>query len=403
MIKLGITREGKTPPDKRVPLTPKHCRKLLDTYDDLEIYVQPSPVRDIPDEEYKKAGIELREDLSNCDIIMGVKEVPIDMLIPHKTYLFFSHTFKEQPYNRDLLRAILDKKIRLIDYEVLTDDRGKRLIGFGRYAGIVGTYNGLLAVGKKLGRYSLKPAHKSDGRAEVERELSKLDLPKGFKIALTGSGRVANGAMEMLASAQIKEVSPEDYLTRSFDHPVYTHLSSKEYHRKKDGSSFEKSEFYENPERFESDFMKYAKVTDLYIAGHYWDADAPFVFTREDAKSPDFNIKVVADISCDIDGPVASTLRASTIADPLYGYDPQSESETDFMAAGAIGVMAVDNLPCELSKDASEDFGDELLKNIMPELLKKEESAMIRRASETTLDGTLGPDFEYLKDYVEGK
>lgn len=403
MIKLGIVREGKTPPDKRVPLTPRHCRQLLDTYGNLEIYVQPSRIRDIPDSAYTDAGIPLREDLSNCDILMGVKEVPIDMLIPNKTYLFFSHTFKEQPYNRDLLRAILDKKIRLIDYEVLTDDRGKRLIGFGRYAGIVGAYNGLLAVGKKLGRYGLKPAHESTGRDEVREEVKKVDLPDGFKIALTGSGRVANGAMEMLADAGIERVSPEDYLTKTYDKAVYTKLGSADYHRKKDGSPFGKSEFYEHPERFESDFMKYAEVTDLYIAGHYWDADAPFVFTREDAKKPEFKIRVVADISCDIDGPVASTLRASTIADPLYGYDPMAEKETDFLDEKAIGVMAVDNLPCELSKDASEDFGDELLKNILPELLGNPDSAMIRRATQTTLDGELGPNFRYLQDYVDGK
>lgn len=402
-MKIGIIREGKNPPDKRVPLTPKQCKIIREKFDDVEVIVQRSPIRAFGDDEYTEMGLEVMDDISDCHVIMGVKEVPIDMLIPNKTFFFFSHTYKKQPYNRDLLRAVLDKKIRLIDYELLTDDSGKRLIGFGRYAGIVGAYNGLLATGKKWSRFQLKPAYQCEDRREVERELKKVDLPANFKIVITGKGRVAGGAMEILDEAGIKKVSPEDYLAKEFDQPVYTQLGIKDYNRKKDGTGFNKEEFYDHPERFDSYFFRFAKVSDLYISCHYWDAKAPYIFTREEAKHPDFKIRVVADISCDIDGPVASTLRPSTIADPLYGYDPETETEVDFMDNKAIGVMAVDNLPCELPKDASEDFGHELIENILPELLVKKDSEVIRRATETTTEGVLSPDFEYLQDYVEGE
>jgi len=401
-MRLGIIREGKTPPDKRVPLTPAQCAALARSYPDLEISVQSSDIRAFKDEEYKSHGIKVADSVADCEVLLGVKEVPIDMLIPGKTYLFFSHTYKEQPYNRELLAAILDKKIRLIDYELLTDENGRRLIGFGRYAGIVGAYNGLLAAGKKLNRYSLKPAHECEDRREVERELKKIDLPKDYKIVLTGAGRVAGGAMEILDAAGIQKVSPQEFLHHSFDQPVYAQLGVKDYNRKKDGSIFKKTEFYRHPERFDSNFLPFAKKSDLYISCHYWDARAPYIYTREDAKSPDFRIRTVADISCDIDGPVASTLRASTIEDPLYGYDPVGEKETDFMEDSSIGVMAVDNLPCELPKDASEDFGEELINKVIPELLKEGESSIIKRASETDLEGRLTQDFAYLLDYVEG-
>jgi len=403
MTRIGIIREGKTPPDKRVPLTPAHCKTLLQKYPHLEMVVQPSSVRAISDQEYIDAGIPLSEDLSACDLIIGVKEVPVAMLIPGKSYMFFSHTFKKQPYNRPLLRAILEKKISLIDYEVLTADDGRRLIGFGRYAGIVGCYNGLLAYGKKSGRYALKPAHTCSDRKEVEQELEKIDFPYNFRLVLTGRGRVGNGAREMLELVKIEEVSPLDYLVREYDEPVFTQLVAGDYNKTKDGSKFETAHFYKHPEKYLSDFMRFARKSDMYIPCHYWDDKAPYILTREDAKQPDFRIKLVADISCDINGPVASTLRPSTIANPHYGYLPSTEKEVDFMDRKAIGVMAIDNLPCELPRDASQDFGDELIQNIFPELLGKKHSEIIERARQTTLKGELTPEFNYLENYVSGK
>ncbi len=399
-MKFGILREGKTPPDERVPLTPRQCKKLLDKYPQLKLAVQPSEIRAFKDSEYEKLDISLQEDLSDCDVLFGVKEVPMEMLIPSKTYLFFSHTYKKQPYNADLLRAILEKKIRLIDYELLKNAHGSRLLGFGRYAGIVGAYNAFRAWGEMTGKFQLKPAHKCEDRREMEGELIKVDLPNSTKIALTGDGRVAGGAMEILSAARIRHVFPKEYLNQDFDESVFTQLDVRHYFKRKDGRDFTREDFYKNADGFVSDFMKYARQTDIYIPSHFWSENSPFIFTREDAKSPDFKIKLVSDISCDIDGPVASTLRPSTIAEPFYGYDPVSESETELGAMNSIGVSAVDNLPCELPKDASEDFGNELIKNVIPQFFNGDVEEVLHRASETTLNGELGEHFRYLEDYV---
>lgn len=401
-IKLGILREGKTPPDKRVPLTPSQCKILLGDYPNLEIYVKASEVRAIPDEAYKAEGLPVVDDLSHCDILIGVKEVNIDELIPNKKYLFFSHTYKKQPYNRKLLQAILDRKIQLIDYEILTDSKDRRIIGFGRYAGIVGCYNGFLAYGKKHGLYDLKPAHKCADRVEMEAELKKISLPANTKIVATGFGRVGNGAREIFKKLALKEVKPDDFLTNTFNEPVFTHLRVENYFAKENGQPFDKKAFFQSGEGHVSTFKRYLKTANMYVACHYWDSSSPFIFTREDLKDPAIKTSVVSDISCDIDGPVASTLRPSTIADPLYGYDPVSEKEVDFMQKGAIGVQAVDNLPCELPKDASEDFGNELIEHVFPALFGADPDRIIERGSETNLEGNLMPDYAYLEDYLKG-
>lgn len=400
-IKLGIIKEGKNPPDKRVPLTPQQCVEIEKQYPHVKVVVQTSNIRAFKDDEYSKLGIEIVKDLSDCDIIMGVKEVNPEDLIPNKKFIFFSHTFKKQPYNRGLLKAILDKKIQLIDYEVMKNESGKRLIGFGRYAGIVGCYNGLLAYGKKHDLYKLKPANQCFDRKEMEEELKKVDLPKNTKIVLTGKGRVGNGALEVLSLINIERVSCKDLMEKEFDLPTYAVLGVKEYNQRKDGNAFSLSDFYAQPEKYASTFPRLLDKIDMYIPCHYWDSKAPYIFTREDLKKENLRLSVVADISCDIDGPVASTIRPSTIADPLYGYDPQGEKEIDFMDSNAIGVMAVDNLPCELPRDASEDFGNELIKNIFPALLGNQDpEKIIDRASETTLDGKLNVPFQYLEEYV---
>jgi saccharopine dehydrogenase (NAD+, L-lysine forming) len=402
-IKLGIIREGKVPPDHRVPLTPKQCKAIQVLYPNVEVIIQPSPIRAYQDAEYVAEGLQLDEDLSQCDIILGVKEVKITDLIPGKKFLFFSHTIKKQPYNRELLRAILDKKIEMIDYEVIKDKHNKRLIGFGRYAGIVGCYNGFRTYGLKHGLYDLKPAHKCADRKEMEAELSKVDLPKNTKIVLTGYGRVGHGAVEIIDLLPIKEVAPEEFLTKDFDGPVFTHLEAEDYFGRKDGKPFSKQEFYTQPELYTSTFSRYLNVADIYVPCHYWNNKSPFIVTAEDLRSPKLKTSVIADISCDIAGPIASTLRPSKISDPIYGYDPITQQEVDFMNDGAIAVMAVDNLPCELPLDASEDFGNELLKFVLPALLKEDSDNIIGRATETNKEGKLTELYSYLQDFVDGK
>lgn len=399
-IKIGVIREGKVPPDERVPLTPHQCAAIESGYPGTKVVVQSSDVRRITDQAYRDQGVEVVEDIADCDVLFGVKEVPKDQLIPGKTYFFFSHTIKEQPYNRDLLQTVIDKKIKLVDYECLTHELGGRILGFGRYAGIVGAFNAIRTWGLKNDLFDLKPAHLCKDKKEMMEVLSAVQLPSQ-KIVLTGGGRVAGGAIEILEAMGIRKVSVEQFLNAQFDHPVYVQLGVLDYNRRKDGQAGEVKEFFEHPDRYHSDFMRFAQKADMYLACHYWDAAAPFIFTREDARADDFHIDVVADISCDIDGPVASTIRPSTIADPIYGYDPQAEQEVDFKRPGAIAVMAVDNLPCELPVDASEDFGGELLKHIIPVLLGDDHTGIIERAT-IAENGALTADYLYLTDYLNG-
>lgn len=400
-MKIGIIREGKTPPDKRVPLTPNQVSEASNRFSDLSMVVERSEIRAFEDKAYEKLEVELATDLSGCDVLMGVKEVPIDSLIPNKTYFFFSHTIKEQPYNCDLLRAVLEKNIRLIDWETLTNAKGRRIIGFGRYAGIVGAYNGLRAWGIRNQTFDLKPAHACNDRAEMEEEYSKIKLP-ALKIALTGRGRVAHGAMEVLDGLKIKKVSTEEYLSTDFEEPVYAQFGVEHYNKRKNGEPCSQFDFYKNFTEYESDFMKIAEQTDLFIAGHFYAEGSPFLFTREDAKKSNFKISVVADISCDIDGPVASTIRPSTIEDPIYGYDPQTERECDPTDTNAITVMAVDNLPCELPKDASEDFGKEIIGQVLPQFFNGDRDSILERAT-ITRNGKLTERYSYLQNYVDGK
>ena len=401
MISLGIIREGKTPPDKRVPLTPVQCAELMGKYGkQLQINVQPSSVRYCADAEYSRAEVPIREDLSDSQILLGVKEVPIHELMAGKHYFFFSHTIKEQPYNRDLLKAVLERNITLTDWECLTKN-GFRIIGFGRYAGLVGAYNGLLTYGKKYEAFQLKPAHRCAGLKEMYRELGKVKLPP-VKIALTGRGRVAQGAVEILEACQIKRVSPEDYLNQNYDVPVFTQLGVEHYNIHESGEKRSDEDFYKNYTEYKSDFFQYARVTDFFIAGHYFAEGSPFLFTREQAKDEEFKIKVVADISCDIDGPVASTLRPSTIEKPIYGYDAEMEQETDFKSPGAIAVMAVDNLPAEIPADASEGFGEMFTRGVLPELINGDSNGVIADAT-IAKNGKLTPKYQYLSGYVRGE
>ncbi|WP_288955387.1 NAD(P)-dependent oxidoreductase [uncultured Polaribacter sp.] len=401
-MKFGIIKERKNPPDRRVVFSPSKLQEFKNQYPTATIKVERSDIRVFSDAEYLNAGIEVTEDMSDCDVLFGVKEVPKDALIPNKKYFFFSHTIKKQPYNRDLLNAILDKNIELYDHETIVKENGMRLIGFGRYAGIVGAYNGFRAVGLKNESFSLPKAETLDSQKELINELNKIDLPKGFKILLTGNGKVAYGAKEMLDAMNIKQISVDDYLSKTFNEVVYCLADVLDYNKRKDEQIINNQDFYNNPQEYESNFMRFAKVTDFFIAGHFFGDGSPYLFTREDAKHSEFQIKFVADISCDIDGPVASTIRPSTIADPIYGYNPQTESEVDYKSKDAIVVMAVDNLPCELPKDASEGFGEMFLQNVIPAFFNNDKDGVLARAKMTE-NGKLTKRFSYLQDYVDGK
>lgn len=399
-MKLGVIREGKIPVDRRVVLLPEQCKKVENLFPDVQVLVQSSVVRCIKDEEYKALGLPVLENMDDCDILVGVKEVPIKDLIPHKTYFFFSHTIKKQSHNRKLLQQILSKNIRLIDYECLTDENGERIIAFGRYAGIVGTYHAFRTWGLKYRLYELHRAIDCKDYDDLMRELQKVRLPN-IKIALTGRGRSGKGALEILKALNIRQVSPQEYLASTFDEPVFVHLASSDYYKAKDANTpFEK--FYDYPELFEADFLKYAHQTDLFISTHFWNPKADRLFTLEDVKSPEFRIKVIADITCDMDGSIPTTIRPSTIADPLYDFNPASgQEERAFSDLKNITVMAVDNLPTELPFGASKDFGEQFIKRVLPQFFNGDKDKILERAT-IAQDGKLTPHFAYLQDYVDG-
>ncbi|MWW26627.1 NAD(P)-dependent oxidoreductase [Algibacter lectus] len=399
-MKFAIIKERKNPPDRRVVFSPSKLAEAQKQFPQANFKVESSDIRVFPDQDYKNAGFEVSENVSDCDVMLGVKEVPIEALIPNKKYFFFSHTIKKQPYNRKLLKAVLDKKIELYDHETIVSEKGFRLIGFGRYAGIVGAYNGFRAWGLKFNTWQLPKAGPLPNQQALINELNNLALPN-IKILLTGSGKVANGAQEMLDAMSIKSVSVTDYLNSSFNEPVYCKIDVLDYNKRKDGQVIDNQDFFDNPQDYESSFMRFAKVTDYYIAGHFYGDGAPYLYTRTDVKSPDFNVKVVADVSCDVDGPVATTLRASTIADPIYGYNPETESEIDYKDSKAIVVMAVDNLPCELPQDASEGFGEMFLKAVIPAFFNNDADGVLQRAKMTE-NGKLTENFAYLQGYVDG-
>lgn len=399
-MKFGIIKEGKNPPDKRVVLTPNACKELKNTFSDIEIIVEKSENRTFADREYSNNGIEIVDDVADADVMLGVKEVPIKSLIPNKKYFFFSHTIKKQPYNRDLLRAILAKNIELYDHEVITDQKEIRLVAFGRYAGIVGAYNGIRAFGLKNRSFQLPKAEELEDQKQLIQELKKIKLPN-IKIVLSGKGRVSNGAKEMLDGMGLKEVNVNDYLNEEFDQPVYCQIDVLDYNYRIDETVHDMFDFFAHPEAYASNFYRFAKVSDLYIAGHFYGSGAPYLFTRDDAKKEDFKIQVVADISCDIDGPVASTLRASTIAEPVYGYDPETETEVDFLDPNAIAVMAVDNLPNELPRDASQGFSENFVTHVIPAFFNEDRDGILERAR-MTQNGKLTPRYDYLQSYVNG-
>ena len=397
--KIGIIREGKTPPDRRTPLTPEQCREAVAK--GIDIAVQRSPARAYTDQEYIDAGVLVKEDLTDRDLLIGVKEVPVDMLMADKSYLFFSHTIKKQPHNRKMLQVILERGITLIDHELLTDVRGERVLAFGQWAGVVGTYNAFRAWQTGVeGATGLKPAHQCHDRREMEQHLRGFPLPADLRIVLTGTGRVGGGATEVLEHAGVTRVSPVEFLAAGNDRPIYTVLGSTDLYRRTDGARFDKAAFHKDPSGHEADFLPYARVAHMYIACHFWDPRGPKILSRKDLRDPRLSLRVIADISCDVGGPIDSTLRSTTISDPLFGYDRETATECPVGRSGSITVMAVDNLPCELPRDASASFGRDLLDRVMPSLVGQDEDGMIERAT-IARAGSLTTHQAHLADYVK--
>jgi alanine dehydrogenase len=397
MIRIGLIREGKIPADNRVALIPSQCKWLQKNFPDINIVVQSSPHRCFLDKEYMSAGVEVKEDMSGCDILLGIKEVPVQELIPEKIYLFFSHTKKRQLYNQQLFRTMIDKKITLIDYECMEHEDGQRILGFGFFAGVVGAHNGIMAYGRRTGLYNLDRVHKQQNFRQLIHTYFGLKLPN-IKVAITGSGRVAHGLLEVMNLLGIIEVDPDEYLERNFAYPVFTQLKGADLYAHKLTGKYNREDFHVRAQDYVCVFPAYLNATDILMNGIYWDRQMPRLFEWDDMLQPGFNIKTIADITDDKGGSVPCNLGDTLMAEPLYGVDKISRQKTDPYLPGSVDVMAVGNLPNELPRDASRYFGEQLIKYVLEDLVKGS-SPVIERAT-MLKGGTLTSHFLYLKKYA---
>jgi len=400
MMNIGLIREGKIPADNRVALTPAQCKWIHKNSSEVKIFAQSSPNRCFTDREYQAAGVDIQEDMSNCDILLGIKEVPVDQLAPGKTYLFFSHTKKKQRQNQKMFQAILNKEITLIDYECFEHEDGQRIIGFGFFAGVVGAHNGMMAYGNRTGLYKLDRVYKQRSFRELIHTYFGLRLPN-VKIAVTGSGRVAHGILEIMNLMGIHEVEPDDYLVRRFAYPVYTQIKGADLYERNESGNYKRIEFHEHPELYHCKFLPYAEQTDILLNGIYWDKNVPRLFEKEDIKSEIFIIQTIADITDDAGGSVPINLGDQTMEYPVYGVDRATLQKTEPYLPGSIDMMAVGNLPNELPRDASRYFGEQLIKYILEDLVLNG-SSIIEKAT-IVKNGKLTPHYDYLKDYAEGR
>lgn len=397
MLKIGLIREGKVPQDNRVALTPAQCKWLRLNFDDVQVVAQHSPTRCYTDQEYERAGVEVTEDMSDCNLLLGIKEVPVDMLLDGKRYMFFSHTKKMQPGNQKLFKTLLAKKNTLIDYECLEHTDGTRIIGFGFFAGIVGAHNGMMAYGNRTGQFKLQRVGSVNSFQKLIHTYFGLKLPN-IKIAVTGTGRVAHGVLEIMNLMGIHEAEPEEYLEREFAYPVYVHLKGADLYAHKETGRYNRNDFHANPQHYRCNFTHYISNTDILINGIYWERNIPRLFEMEELRRPDFRIQTIADITDDLNGSVPCNLGDSTIDDPVYGVDKNSFEKTVPYIPGSVDIMAVGNLPNELARDASRYFGEQLIKHVLDDI-RKGGSALVNHATMIN-EGQLNEPYLYMKTYA---
>jgi saccharopine dehydrogenase (NAD+, L-lysine forming) len=401
MLTIGLIKEGKQPEDNRVALTPAQCKWIKQNKKDIRVIVQASATRCYGDAEYIKAGVEVLPTVEEADVLFGIKEVPVKDLIANKKYLFFSHTKKKQPHNQKLLQAVLAKNITLIDYESLTHDDGTRIIGFGFFAGIVGAHNGMMAYGNRTGLFNLVSVYKMKSFTELIHTYFGLKLPP-IKVAVTGSGRVAHGILEIMNLLEIHEVEPDEFVEKTFSYPVYVHLKGKDLYRHKETGKYNRDDFHENPEHYNCNFIELCPHADILMNGVYWDKNVPRLFEKTDVQNADFKITSIADITDDENGSVPINLGDQTIENPVYGVDRTTLLKTAPYLPNSVDVMAVGNLPNELPRDASRYFGEQLIKYILQPLLYETNTNVINNATITN-NGKLTEPFSYLQAYANGE
>jgi alanine dehydrogenase len=400
MITIGLIKEGKIPADNRVALTPDQCKWIHKNFNSVKIIAQSSATRCFSDKEFSMAGIEVKENVSDCNIFFGIKEVPIESLIPAKTYLFFSHTKKEQPRNQKLLRSILDNQITLIDYECLEHEDGQRIIGFGFFAGVVGAHNGMMEYGNRTRAYKLERVYKQRSFRELIHTYFGLRLPN-IKIVVTGSGRVAHGVVEIMNLMGVVEVEPDEFLQKKFSYPVYTQIKGADLYEHKISKTYSREDFHLQPENYQCKFLPYAAISDILMNGVYWEKNIPRLFEKTDVQKQNFGIQTIADIADDPGGSVPINLGDQSIDNDVYGVDKMTLQKTAPYLPSSVDIIAVGNLPNELPRDASRYFGEQLIRFVLPDLLSGN-SPTLDKAT-IVRNGKLTPHFQYLKNYSEGK
>ena len=403
---IGIIKESR-PDESRAPIAPSQISQIIEQYPGINIFVQSCDKRTFKNNEYSEFGAKISEDLNSCDLLFGVKEVDVDKLIPNKDYIFFSHTYKlnkETLSNaqgtpgmdkKELLKSILSKKIKLIDYENIRAANGARYLGFGRFAGIVGCYNTLNLFLSQNNFQPLARAYKINDYERIKNNLSEVRFPK-FKLLVTGDGRVNNGVQELLKYTNIKQVSDKEFLTSNFEYPVYCNLETKDYVIHKNKKPFELKHFIEFPKEYESQTYEYLKVSDLFISAHYWDPSSPKIFTKEQMKKFS-KLKIIGDVTCDVDGSIPSTIKSTTIEEPNFFLNTNTFSETDISNSN-LAVMAVDNLPSELPRDSSTEFGNGIVNEVLPYILEEDDGRILN--STITAEGRFLEKYNYLNEYI---
>lgn len=429
---IGIRREDKNQWERRVPLTPDHVASLV--AGGLTVVVQPSPIRVFPNEAYVAAGASIQEDLSDCDVVFGVKEIPKELLAKDGSYMYFSHVIKGQPYNMAMLRRLLELGCTLIDYEKVTDDGGRRLVLFGRQAGWAGMIDSLWALGKRLEHEGMTtplgtigPAHSYPSLqaamaaiGEAGKAIAADGLPAAIAplaVGFAGYGNVSLGAQEVLDALPTVAVKPADLpaAVAAGDGKKVIKVVFKEEDMaipRDPAGTFELSDYYDHPERYRGVFARHVPFLSVLINCIYWTPSYPPLISRDllhglygGGATP--KLRMIGDISCDIDGGVECTVKPTDSGDPIYVYEVAEDRAISGVAGHGPVVLAVDNLPCELPLDASRDFGDALLPFVraiaqadyrlpfgelmLPSPIKR---AIIAHRGELT------PDFRYLNEHL---
>jgi alpha-aminoadipic semialdehyde synthase len=433
-VKVGIRREDKNKWEGRVPLIPEDIKKLI-REKDIDVLIQPSSIRAYSDQEYEEAGAIVQEDLSKCDLILAVKEIPIDFFQPKKTYMFFSHTIKGQDYNIPIIKKMMRLKDNLIDYETITNEKGRRLIFFGRFAGLAGMMDTFWALNKRLKYESikspldhLKPTLEYESLAKAKqhyREVGEVLKSQGLPgtitplvVGISGYGNVSHGAQEMidlLPHQDIKAAELENLVESGnyANNKIYKVVFKEEdMVQRLNGNPFKLADYYQHPENYTSKFKQYLPYLTVLVNAIYWDERYPRLITKKHTQelyaSPDTKLKVIGDISCDIEGAIEPTVKITNPGNPVFVYDTQKETAVDGVHGKGPVILAVDNLPCEIARDSSRAFSQALM-DLLPEILDCDftndfqDLDIDRKIKKAIIlyNGQLTPDYYYLNEYLE--